>query len=83
MDNQINNGFDRTFKFDFAGRLTANSFGTVSSKTVYNQTISYDAFSQMTARDTTHWDETGGFAATYANGRKTSTGPDSYIRLRG
>ncbi|MBK8303944.1 MAG: hypothetical protein IPK98_11295 [Chloracidobacterium sp.] len=33
MDNHINNGFDRTFKFDFAGRLTANSFGTVTSNT--------------------------------------------------
>jgi hypothetical protein len=72
MDNKINDGFDRTVKFDFAGRLTANSFGTSGGKTVYDQTIGYDAFSQMTGRSTTHWGNAALFGATYVNGRDTS-----------
>jgi hypothetical protein len=76
-DDLVNNAFDRTNKHDFAGRLAFNQFGmgqasdpTVGYKRVYEQTITYDAFSQITSRQTVHWDDSNGFAATYTNGRK-------------
>lgn len=72
MDNQVNSAFDRTFAYDFAGRLTGNQFGVDVSSSIspYSQSISYDAFSQMTARATTHWNKPNSFTASYLNGRK-------------
>ncbi len=74
-DDLLDNKWDRTMKYDHAGRLVFNQFGIGqgsdnSSKRVYEQTIGYDAFSQMIERDTTHWNVNGGFTATYTNGRQ-------------
>lgn len=70
MDNQVNHQFDRSFKFDFAGRLTQNSFGNGQGNAPYQQTIEYDSFSQMTSRETFHWTNDNSFMASYVNGRK-------------
>ena len=71
VDNQINADFDRTFQYDFAGRLTANQFGVNSSNvTPYSQTLQYDPFRQITNRSTMHWNNHNAFSATYLNGRK-------------
>ena len=79
MDNQVNDKFDRTFGFDFAGRLTRNEFGDWQSGTVpYSQAVSYDAFSQMASRGTTHWGSNNSFAAVFTNGRQVSPGGSVY-----
>ncbi len=74
MDNQVNDNFDRTFKYDFAGRLTANNFGNGQGIAPYTQTLTYDPFSQLTQRTATHWNRPVGFGATYLNGRKQPFG---------
>jgi YD repeat-containing protein len=74
MDNQVDNKFDRTFKYDFAGRLTANNFGNATEGVPYTQTLAYDNFSLLTNRSITHWGQPGGFGATYVNGRKQAAG---------
>jgi hypothetical protein len=74
MDNQVDNKFDRTFKYDFAGRLTANNFGNATDGVPYTQTLQYDQFSLLTHRSITHWGQPGGFGATYVNGRKQAAG---------
>ena len=74
-DDLLDNKWDRTMKYDFAGRLTFNQFGLglgsdgSQMKRVYQQTITYDAFSQMNQRDTLHWDNQASFTETYTNGR--------------
>ncbi|MBK8303947.1 MAG: hypothetical protein IPK98_11310 [Chloracidobacterium sp.] len=40
----MNNGFDRSFDYDFAGRLSSNAFGTVGGVLTYSQSVSYDPF---------------------------------------
>ncbi|NOT49244.1 MAG: hypothetical protein HOP17_16055 [Acidobacteria bacterium] len=77
-DNIVDHRFDQTNRYDFAGRLTSNEFGIVTNSQneqvpAYAQTISYDAFSGMTARNTGIWGGSGGFAATYVNGRKQNS----------
>jgi len=74
MDNQINDQFDRTFTYDSVGRLSANSFGNSQAGVPYMQTVSYDAFSNMTTRNTTHWGMPNNFNASYTNGRKQPSG---------
>ncbi|HMS42079.1 MAG TPA: hypothetical protein PKE69_17740 [Pyrinomonadaceae bacterium] len=77
MDNQVTDEFDRSYKYDFIGRLTANQFGTTTTNppvTPYAQTIIYDQFSQMTQRDTSYWGETGQFISSFTNGRESTTG---------
>lgn len=75
--------WDRTNKYDFAGRLAFNQFGMGTAtggqgtKLVYEQTIQYDAFSQMTSRVGVHWDNYIGFTATYTNGRKNALSGES------
>jgi hypothetical protein len=55
MDNQVNDKFDRTFKYDSVGRMVANRFGNPQTgETPYLQNIAYDTFSQMTDRFTIH-----------------------------
>ncbi|MGI8641405.1 MAG: FG-GAP-like repeat-containing protein, partial [Pyrinomonadaceae bacterium] len=70
----LDDKWDRTMQYDHAGRLTFNQFNREfggTGKRVYEQTIQYDAFSQMTSRQITNWDsDGGGFTATYLNGRK-------------
>ncbi len=75
MDNKISNGFDRSYAYDFAGRLSSNQFGSSYGRQVYGQTVAYDAFSQITNRSTVYWGSSRGFGATYTNGRKTGGYP--------
>jgi YD repeat-containing protein len=74
MDNQIDNKFDRSFGYDSVGRLVSNTFGGASVGVPYSQTIAYDAFSNMTQRNTTHWGAGNNFNAEYLNGRKKPAG---------
>ena len=53
MDKQLDNRFDRTFQFDFAGRLTANYFGNATDGIPFTQTAGYDAFTHLIRRNTT------------------------------
>jgi YD repeat-containing protein len=75
-DDILDNKWDRTMKYDFAGRLNFNQFGMglgsdgVTMKRVYEQNIAYDPFSQMTDRGGAHWGNPIGFdGASYINGR--------------
>ncbi len=70
-DDLLDDAWDRTNKFDFAGRMSFNQFGLSSSIRVYEQTIGYDEFSDVTVRSTEYWGTGGGFGATVVNGRKT------------
>lgn len=72
MDNQVYSEFDRTFKYDYVGRLSNNQFGETS--TPYSQAISYDAFSQMTNRATLYWGDSNSFTSTFTNGREQTQG---------
>jgi YD repeat-containing protein len=77
MDNVLDAGFDRSFAYDFAGRLSSNAFGTAldgqgNQVTPYSQTIVYDAFSQMTSRETQQWGTDYNFYRSYQNGRQTA-----------
>lgn len=71
----LNDQWDRTMKYDFAGRLNFAQFGmgpgafSSGMKRVYEETITYDTFSQMTARSGTHWDNDIYFSESYVNGR--------------
>ncbi|HEX8368004.1 MAG TPA: FG-GAP-like repeat-containing protein [Pyrinomonadaceae bacterium] len=73
MTDVVNSDFDRTYQYDHIGRLTQNQFGTQLS-TPYAQTITYDAFSQITARNTTYWGDDNNYSSTFSNGRETTTG---------
>ena len=73
-DDLLDNKWDRTMKYDYAGRLSFNQFGMGTSwnsqqKRVYEQTIQYDAFSQMTQRQGEHWGDGIAFSENYTNGR--------------
>ncbi len=70
----LDDKWDRTMKYDFAGRLTFNQFGlgvgtNNQNKRVYEQSIQYDGFSMMNSRQTNHWENDSGFTETYVNGR--------------
>jgi hypothetical protein len=71
MDNQVNDKFDRTFKYDSVGRMVANQFGNpLSNEIPYVQYNTYDTFSQMTNRYTSHWSSQNSYNAAFINGRK-------------
>ena len=74
-DDQLDDKWDRSMKHDFAGRLKFNQFGMGlgsdgnSMKRVYEQTIGYDAFSNMSSRTGLHWDESIYYSESFSNGR--------------
>ncbi len=80
----LDDAWDRTVKYDFAGRLSHNQFGLglasggQSYKRVYQQEITYDGFSQMTSRAGVHWDNEIGFNESYTNGRITGSAAPNY-----
>jgi YD repeat-containing protein len=84
VDNALDAGFDRTFKYDFDGRLSSNQFG-ISTRpdgqqfTTYSQTIAYDAFSNMTSRQTGIWSGAESFTAAYTNGRRQAASGESLV----
>ena len=72
--------FGQVYEYDFAGRLKKNQFGTGSTTPTpyYKQTIGYDAFSNITNRQTWDKDSTSrSFTAGYTNDRRTSGGYES------
>ncbi|MBK7705896.1 MAG: RHS repeat protein [Acidobacteria bacterium] len=74
----LDDKWDRSMKYDFAGRLTHNQFGMGQSNNngnvrVYEQAIEYDGFSMMAEREVTNWGQTGGFGESYVNGRIQSS----------
>ncbi len=74
MDDQVDAVFDRKFEYDFAGRLSRSEFGlyTTQQNTQLNphmQDVAYDAFSQVTSRETEQWGSAASFGRTYVNGR--------------
>ncbi len=76
-DDLLDNAWDRTNKYDFAGRLMFNQFGMGQAtgggtKRVYEQNIVYDGFSNMTTRSGEHWENGILFSASYTNGRKNA-----------
>jgi YD repeat-containing protein len=79
-DDLLDNKWDRTMKYDYAGRLRFNQFGmglgsdNQNYKRVYEENISYDGFSQMTTRSGEHWNNDIGYAASYVNGRLQESG---------
>jgi YD repeat-containing protein len=73
MTDVVHSDFNRTYQYDHLGRLTHNQFGTPQS-TPYTQTITYDAFSHMTARTSTYWGDGAQFYATYTNDREATAG---------
>ncbi len=79
-DDLLDDKWDRTNSYDFAGRLTSNSFGIdpLSSKSPYGQELEYDAFSQITLRGIGYWGNGAGYTASYTNGRKTSPNAPTY-----
>lgn len=75
----INDTWDRTNKYDFAGRLSFNQFGLNNGTRVYEQTVTYNAFSDMTGRSTMYWGSSGsGGGGSFTNGRKTSSPAPTY-----
>ncbi|MBK8813470.1 MAG: hypothetical protein IPN69_22465 [Acidobacteria bacterium] len=73
----LDDKWDRTMKYDFAGRLTFAQFGmgvgtNNQNKRVYEESIGYDGFSMMNDRQTNHWENDSGFTETYVNGRISS-----------
>ncbi len=74
MDNQVDAVFDRKFEYDFAGRLSRSEFGLYMTQqntqlNPHMQDVAYDAFSQVTSRETEQWGSAASFGRTYVNGR--------------
>jgi len=75
LDNAMDAKFDQTSTYDFAGRLRVNDVGNSTDGYSYKQTLSYDAFNNLTSR----WSQTysltaNSFSAGYTNNRKISGG---------
>jgi YD repeat-containing protein len=79
VENAVDSKFNQSFDYDFAGRLKRNEFGgTVGVDMPYKQTISYDAFDNITNRSTRSYRYAEqNFTAGYTNNRKTSGGYNS------
>jgi YD repeat-containing protein len=80
--NDANRTFDRSYKYDFAGRITEAKAGTAANGipqygTPYNQQYAYDQFGQMTQRTATNWTTDFSWGATYVNNRANNTGYDA------
>jgi YD repeat-containing protein len=71
MADYVDDKFDRTFKYDHMGRLKENHIGPAFYNP-YDQSITYDAFSQMTNRVANYWENTSLFNSTFSNGREST-----------
>ena len=79
MDNIVDGVFDRNYEYDFAGRLTASSFGIYTSPqgqqlNPHSQNVTYDSFSQLTFRESEQWGLNGSLGRSYTNGRLNNNG---------
>lgn len=73
--NAVDAKFSQKNEYDFAGRLKKNDFGNTTVGVPYKQTISYDTYSNITARST--WDKDNNlrsYTAGFTNNRKSSGG---------
>ncbi|MBK8812055.1 MAG: hypothetical protein IPN69_15185 [Acidobacteria bacterium] len=74
----LDDKWDRTMKYDFAGRLTHNQFGMGQSNNngsvrVYEQALEYDGFSNLSGRSGVNWGAAISFSESYSNGRIQSS----------
>jgi YD repeat-containing protein len=72
--NSVQSNYSQYYDYDFAGRLKRNDFGGSGSGQPFKQTLGYDAFNNLTSRNTATWGTNRNFTAGYANNRKTSGG---------
>jgi len=82
VQNTMDANFDRSYSFDHAARLTqAKSGGQArgdSGATPYSEYFDYDAFSNLTTRQTNNWDQDVLWdGATYTNNRRSGWGYDA------
>ena len=74
-DDILNSTFDRSYKFDHELRLISAKSGSEASggtgtSVPYRQSNEYDAFGNMTYRETINWTTSAQFWASYANNRR-------------
>ncbi len=85
MHDAVDDRFDRSYGYDhrtmlkeaFSGseaRDFVNNTTTSGWTGPYHQVYQYDAFGNMTQRDSRFWSETDVFTASYSNHRRTETG---------
>lgn len=77
-DDLLDNTWDRTNKYDFAGRMSFNQFGYSGSVRPYEQTVAYNAFSDYTGRGAFYWGSSVGNGKTVVNGRITTSPAPTY-----
>ena len=81
--------FDRSYKYDFMGRLTEARSGieasggtaTDRSEIPYKQDYAYNAFGNVTSRQTYHWTQADNQTHTWVNQKETTWGYDADGRL--
>lgn len=76
VNNLLDSGFDRNYKFDAQGRLKSSISGQKLNQQSqmeepFTQSITYNAFGDMTGRTNETWGAQSTFTASYTNGRKT------------
>jgi len=78
IDNAVDGKYSQTNEYDFAGRLKKNDFGESGTTVPYHENIAYDAFNNVTNRQTWDKDSTQrSYTAAFTNNRKTSGGYQS------
>lgn len=75
IDNEVDDLLDQWNKYDYAGRLTYNEFGStlnINAEEIwtYTQALYYNGFSEMTFRDTTTWNVQSTGGGPMLNGRQ-------------
>ncbi|MFN0277496.1 MAG: hypothetical protein ACKVRN_02725 [Pyrinomonadaceae bacterium] len=85
IDNQRSGGLDQQFdqrnRYDFAGRLKKNDVGPINALgngTSFSQTMTYDAFNNLTSRSNVTQGYPDDFSTTYTNNRKNSVPSSRY-----
>ena len=79
VTNVLDSGFNQEYGYDSIGRISASASGTKVNSQNQNvmpfaQSLGYNAFGDLTERNTDVWGSGGGFAATYTNGHKDNSG---------
>lgn len=84
IENGVSENFDQENTYDFVGRLKFNRVGHLTGTRPYEQTLGYDAFSNLTSRYTTTYSfDQIFFTASYANNRKSWGGSDDQYDVAG
>ncbi len=78
--NNLEANFSQYNDYDFAGRIKKNDFGTTQTGQPYKQTLGYDAFNNLTSRNTKAWNfDERNYTASFTNNRKSSGGYQSSV----